>query len=62
MNELDSMVIDETAYIEMLSSAGFWQQISSGYLDTIQADVEQWKRQSDYPIRAVDSRGRIVAM
>ena len=46
----------------MLSSAGFWQQISSGYLDTIQADVEQWKRQSDYPIRAVDSRGRIVAM
>jgi len=49
------------AYIEVCIN-GYWQQISSGMIGSIQQDLDQLKRNSGDPLRAVDSNGRLVAM
>ena len=49
------------AHIEKYIS-GYWQKVSSGPIETIQQDVDWWKKTTNDPIRAVDSSGRIVAL
>ena len=49
------------AYIEVCIN-GYWQQISSGMIGSIQQDLDQLKRNSNDPLRAVDSNGRLVAI
>lgn len=51
----------KTAYIETCIN-GYWQRVSSGPMDTIQQDVDYWKKTTTDPVRAVDSNGRIVAI
>ena len=52
---------NEICYIQTYVN-GYWQQISSGAIGTIQQDVEWWKESTSDPVRAVDRDGRVVAM
>ena len=51
----------ETAYIQIYAN-GYWQQVSSCLMETVQQDLEWWKSQHSDPVRAVDENDRVVAV